>query len=101
MSETYFAVRNSQTPIKGGKRTAAKMDKIAKGVNAQAGYTYYLESATGLYRGWGYGAVVVPIVVVVPAYRGWGYGGGYRGYPATVGYHGYTGNWGYSRFRRD
>lgn len=56
MSEYYFAVlpQYPGTGIKGGKRTAAKRDRVARQVHPSAGYTYYYDQAEGRYKGWGY-----------------------------------------------
>ena len=45
MSEYHFAVRTGK--IKGGKKAAAKRDKIAKAIDRMAGYTYYYDEASG------------------------------------------------------
>ena len=60
MSDYCFAVHTGPTgsyldgKIKGGKKAAAKRDKIAKAIDRRAGYTYYYDEARREWRGWGY-----------------------------------------------
>lgn len=54
MSQHFFAVLGQYAKLKGGKRTAAKRDRIARKIDREAGYNYYYDSAEHRYRGWGY-----------------------------------------------
>jgi hypothetical protein len=54
MSQYFFAVLGPSATLKGGKRAAAKRDRIARKIDRRAGYTYYYDTAERRNRGWGY-----------------------------------------------
>lgn len=54
MSEYYFDVLSQYQKLPGGKKTAAKRDRIAKQIDKTAGYVYCYDTAEHRNRGWGY-----------------------------------------------
>ena len=55
MSEYFFSVLGEYQSLKGGKKTAAKRNRIAREIGGKgSGYIYYYDDALRRYRGWGY-----------------------------------------------